>query len=230
MVSFTSNKIFLDSETVAEQLRSARQVRELKLSEVAKRLKISLKYLEALEKGQLEKLPQGVYGKNFLREYAIFLDLDEKELMKVFERENFTPAASGEELFCQHASKSHYFLTLPRIIKNSLIAGLIVLCFLYLGRRLEMIVAAPSLVVTSPQENLITTDKTIKLSGTAEAETEVDINGESILSDSNGNFSKQIDLKDGVNLITVTAKKKYGRESTIQRQILVKGDNNSNIN
>ena len=38
MNSFISNKIFFDAETVAEQLRSARQERGLKLEKIAKEL------------------------------------------------------------------------------------------------------------------------------------------------------------------------------------------------
>ena len=70
---FKSNKIYLDSETVSEQLRSSRQAKKLKLSFIAKKLNINEKYLAALEKGEYKELPHGVYGKNFLREYALFL-------------------------------------------------------------------------------------------------------------------------------------------------------------
>ena len=40
MKFFKSNKIYLDSETVAEQLRSARQTKNLKLEAVAKKINV----------------------------------------------------------------------------------------------------------------------------------------------------------------------------------------------
>ena len=79
MLKFKSNKILLDSETVAERLRGARQAKNIKLEEAAKKLNISYKYLRALERGEYDKLPAGVYGKNFLREYAFFFGFSHVE-------------------------------------------------------------------------------------------------------------------------------------------------------
>ncbi|MFH1582819.1 MAG: helix-turn-helix transcriptional regulator, partial [Candidatus Falkowbacteria bacterium] len=103
---FKSNKIYLDSELVSEQLRSARQAKKIKLSLIAKKLNINEKYLEALEKGEYEKLPHGVYGKNFLREYALFLGLDYKKLAADYETEiNIVEPKRQKELFSKQVIK-----------------------------------------------------------------------------------------------------------------------------
>ncbi|MFZ1321319.1 MAG: helix-turn-helix domain-containing protein, partial [Ignavibacteria bacterium] len=70
MPFFNKTPILLDEETLAEQLRRRRQASGLKLEEASKRLKIKVAYLDALEKGRYDLLPSGVYGRNFLREYA----------------------------------------------------------------------------------------------------------------------------------------------------------------
>ena len=57
--------------------------------------------------------------------------------------------------------------------------------------------------------------------GQSETEAEVKINGELILMDEDGNFSKLINLKKGVNPLEISAKKKYSRENLIIRQVLV---------
>ncbi len=219
MVSFQANKIYLDSETISEQLRGARQARGLKLGDVAKKLKINYKYLEALEKNRFEKLPAGVYGKNFLREYAVFLGLDDREMIKIFEQEN---APARKQFFSVQVVKNLRFIAIPKVFKNFLILSTVTVCFVYLGLRLDKIVSPPALSVNNPAENLITSARNILVSGSTEAETEIVINGEQILSGSDGAFSKEVDLKSGMNTITVTAIKKYGRESTVTRQILVK--------
>lgn len=220
---FTSTKIFLDSETVAEQLRSARQTKNLKLKDIAEKLNINYKYLEALERGNLEELPSGVYGKNFLREYASFLGLDDEELLKIFERETAVRQGSGRaELFSRQTARSRHFLAMPKILRNSLVASIVIICLIYLGYRLDKIISPPKLIITSPIENLITTERSIKVEGTTENEAQITINGEQILSDTRGNFLKEINLKNGINIIAITAKKKYGRENTIIRQVLVR--------
>lgn len=221
MVSFTTNKIFLDAETVSEQLRRTRQDRNLKLTEVAKKLSIKEAYLEALEKNEFWKLPKGVYGKNFLREYAIFLGLNYKELLENFDRET-VDKEKEKNLFSTQVVKNSNFLAMPRIARNLVIAIVVLACFVYLGYRLNKIVSPPSLTIDSPQENLITGEKEIEVKGVSEAETQIVINGELVLADSQGSFLKRVDLKNGINTITVMAKKKYGRANIVERQILVK--------
>jgi len=225
MKFFKLNKIFLDNETLAEQLRRARQAKKLKLEEVAKKLKINYKYLAALEKGEYDKLPKGIYGKNFLREYALFLGLNYRELGEVFNEEKkiFEPH-DAKELFSRQVVKKTYFWLVPKIVRNIIIALIILICFLYLGFRLNKIISPPSLFIYSPIENFSTNQHTVNVSGKTEPETQLNINGESVLSDLNGNFSKLVNLKNGINTIIITATKKYGRDKTITRQVLVKSE------
>lgn len=223
MVSFVSNKIFLDSETISEQLKKAREEKRLKLADVAKKLNIKYEYLEALENHEFWKLPKGVYGKNFLREYAIFLKLNYREMLEVFEKEVVVKTQEKEQqLFSTQIAKNLYFLALPKMLRNTIIVFIILICFTYLGFRMNKIVSPPFLTVSSPEENLIVEEKTVEVSGVVETEAQLFINGEMVLSDARGMFYKKVDLKNGVNVIVVTAKKKYGRAHTIQRQVLVK--------
>ena len=101
--------------------------------------------------------------------------------------------------------------------------GLVVaICFVYLGYRLNKIISPPALLVETPAMNLITKQTSWLIAGKTEAEASLVVNGENVLSDKNGNFSKLIHLKNGLNFIEVTARKKYGRSRVITRQILVK--------
>ena len=60
------------------------------------------------------------------------------------------------------------------------------------------------------------------MSGKTEAEVKVVINNEIILCDIYGNFTKSVNLKNGLNIITITASKKYGKSKTIIKEVLVK--------
>ena len=221
---FKSNTIFLDKETVSEKLRSARQGKKLKLFEVAKKLNISLKYLDALEKGQYEKLPPKSYAKTFLREYAIFLGLKYEDLAKIFDQELIyvKQPKSLKEIFIQHADKSTHFITIPKILINFIIVMVISSCFLYLGIRLKNINSSPDLIIVSPPGNLITDQREVEVIGEVDQETQVSINNESVLTQTGGKFTKTVNLKQGINLIVISAKKKYSKENIITRQILVK--------
>ena len=68
-------------------LRRGRQLRGLSLADVATSTKIGPRYLAALEdEAPLEDFPAPVYARLFLREYAGHLGLDDRELLKAFDR------------------------------------------------------------------------------------------------------------------------------------------------
>jgi cytoskeletal protein RodZ len=70
---------------IGSTLREARRRRGLGLDEVEAATMIRVRYLDALEREQLELLPPDPYGRSFLREYAEFLGLDGDILASEYE-------------------------------------------------------------------------------------------------------------------------------------------------
>ena len=66
--------------SIGDTLRRERQRRNLELPKIAGELKISVRFLEAMEQDEFGKLPGGVFTKSFVRQYAGFLGLDAEEL------------------------------------------------------------------------------------------------------------------------------------------------------
>src|SRR5690242_8517381 len=67
--------------SIGETLRRERLRRGLSLDQISGETKISAHLLEALEADQFDRLPGGVFAKNFVRQYARILELDEDELL-----------------------------------------------------------------------------------------------------------------------------------------------------
>ncbi len=223
MIQFKPSRILLASEVIAEQLQDARQAKNLKLKDIAKELNIKEEYLRALEKGEYNKLPAGIYGKNFLKEYAFYLGLDYKKLLKDWQEEkNIGQSVRKKEIFSKQVIKKHNFLVIPKIIRSIIIIIIVLICFFYLGFYLKGVISSPKIYIIEPQDNLITNNNFVVVLGLTEPETQVIINEELILSDSDGLFTKRVNLKSGINTIIIVVRKKYGRERTIKRQILVK--------
>jgi transcriptional regulator with XRE-family HTH domain len=88
-------------------LREARNRREISLAEVEAATRIRLRYLRAIESGEWDALPGGVYTRGFIRAYASFLGLDGERLANEYRREvegttgergsgsDLAPAAAG---------------------------------------------------------------------------------------------------------------------------------------
>jgi cytoskeleton protein RodZ len=73
------------SISVGAELRAAREAAGLGLSEVADRLKLSLRQLEAIERDDFDSLPGATFVRGFVRNYARFLELDPAPLMSALE-------------------------------------------------------------------------------------------------------------------------------------------------
>ncbi|WP_455221298.1 RodZ domain-containing protein [Kaarinaea lacus] len=64
-----------------EKLRQAREKHNLTPADIAKELKLDVRFVKALEAGQLEKLPQPVYTAGYIRAYAKLVDLPADEIV-----------------------------------------------------------------------------------------------------------------------------------------------------
>lgn len=66
--------------SVGERLRQARESQGRELSQIAEQLRISSRYLAAIESGDLSRLPGGFFVRSFVRQYANALGVPEAEL------------------------------------------------------------------------------------------------------------------------------------------------------
>jgi len=78
-----------------EELKRSRVIREVSLESIAAATKISVRHLEALEKGDVAKLPAPVFTRGFIRAYAGFLGLDPEEMVNAYLAEVGAGAARG---------------------------------------------------------------------------------------------------------------------------------------
>lgn len=68
-------------DELGQILREARETKGLTLAEVQSEIRISTRFLEALESGEYQVLPTPVHVRGFLRNYARFLGLDPQPLL-----------------------------------------------------------------------------------------------------------------------------------------------------
>jgi cytoskeletal protein RodZ len=69
-------------KVVGETLRRRREDKNISLKEASNATSIRLVHLEAIEKGEGEKLISPVYAQGFFKQYAAYLGLDADQLVK----------------------------------------------------------------------------------------------------------------------------------------------------
>ena len=70
-----------------------RRERGISLDEIASATKISIRSLRAIEDCEFRKLPGGIYNTSYIRQYARAVDVDESELVAVYEESTATAAS-----------------------------------------------------------------------------------------------------------------------------------------
>lgn len=68
----------------SEELKSKRESLEITLSEIAAKTRLDIKYLEAIEEGNFEIMPE-VYMRAFIKEYAQAIDIDEQAALEKYD-------------------------------------------------------------------------------------------------------------------------------------------------
>ncbi len=227
MDNFTNKQINPEG-TLGQKLIDQRLLLKLDLSVLAEETGVHKKYFRALEEGDYKSLPPEVYSKNFLRKYLKALHLPEKEHVDLFLKEKKSyEAIHGIKKDKKFIEKISLFnlISAPKILRNSLIVIVAAALLGYLAWQINDITAAPHLQINSPQENITTEKSSIIVEGRAEKEASVSINDEGVSSNPEGIFRKELQLQEGINIIKITAKKKYGDETTIYRTVIVENNN-----
>lgn len=84
--------------TIGEQLRLAREEQHIPLREVSDQTRISIHYLEAIEVNDFNKLPGGIFNRSFVKAYARYVGIDEKEAVEGYTRYMRETGDTGEEV------------------------------------------------------------------------------------------------------------------------------------
>jgi cytoskeletal protein RodZ len=83
----------MSENTSGLELATIRRNRGISLESISESTKISVRSLEAIEKGDYRKLPGGIYNTSYIRQYARAIDYDESLLLEAYHRQS-NPAAA----------------------------------------------------------------------------------------------------------------------------------------
>jgi cytoskeleton protein RodZ len=138
--------------TVSERLREARERTGLSLRELSARTKIRTPLLDAIERADFGRIPQGLLARGFLRAYAREVGLDPESIVRQFQdeyesetrRPDALPAATAsvdseqqDHNDCQSSGRLHL-----RIVAS--VAALIGVVFIFVQGRSEVDDRVPS--------------------------------------------------------------------------------------
>ncbi|NQU83901.1 MAG: helix-turn-helix domain-containing protein [Parcubacteria group bacterium] len=209
-------------QSVGEKLRDLREANFYTTARFAKRLLIHEKYIKAIESGRYDDLPDEMSTKNFIRSYAKYFGHDPVPYINQYLRETkdrFIPKRKKHELIGRTIPKVSKFWVLTNLTRNIFISFLVLGFVFYIGFEIKKIITPPNLTIVTPQDELVVKKPIIRVTGKTEKEVRVKINGEIVMPHTDGSFNEEVDLQRGLNLIKISAAKKYSKENIIFRKV-----------
>ena len=88
-------------------LATIRQNRGISLAQIAESTKISLRWLQAIERGEFAKMPGGIYNTSYIRQYARAIDYDESAILSHYHQAT-KAAANSDKRETKHGFPRDY--------------------------------------------------------------------------------------------------------------------------
>jgi len=216
-------------KSLKETFNEALELRNLDVKKLAELTDIPVHYLSALASGDPRKLPASPYVRGYLVKIADVLKIDRESLIRVYKQEmSFWPAkTSGPEDKLppnRYALKSKKKLTAVAIGGAAILAVIIFFIFQF-----SSFLGNPKLNIDIPLLTkdgvYLSKDPVVKITGSINPSDKLTINGEEILSKSDGTFEKDLLLQQGTYGIVFKVKRFLGKEITENKLIDYSPDN-----
>jgi cytoskeletal protein RodZ len=218
---FVMRKLDRTPATLGEKLRGLRRGQAVTLEMLVARTQIQKKYLQALEKGAYESLPEPLYTRQFVRMYASVLGADVKYFLELYDEECgrcdlLAPMQAPRQRLRKH------FLMSWNLLSGYIFIGLAILgIFIYIISQMAGVFLAPSLTIEDPSEAyVITSQATVPIRGTVEDGGTVLINGQTVPTNEQNQFSVDVPLERGINKVIIEAIRRYSAHTKVERTVL----------
>lgn len=207
-------------KTLGEKLRTLRRGQAVSLDMMERDTHIQRRYLEALERGRYEALPEPMYARNFIRAYARVLGADETYLLELYEDECGRCDLVGPMQTPRQKVKGARLAIWNRYVKFGLIVFAVIVIIGYFGHQVSEVLAPPEIVLLTPEDRSLTHEAVVTVSGIVDGEATVYVNNQPVVVNADASFSVDVDLQEGLNVILVEAERRYSRTARVERYIV----------
>lgn len=205
-------------QTVGELLRTRRTMLGIPLAQVELETKIRGKFLTQLETGDYSRLPNDVYTRGFVQQYASYLGMSGQIIAEQYVAER--GGTIEAETRAPRIVKPVRLIITGRLVGVMATALLVLGVIGYLATQFSSLAAAPKLILTSPTADETINGSSIRISGRTTPGSDVSVNDIPVPSDADGQFSDTLALQEGINTIRIESKSKLGKATLITRNII----------
>lgn len=201
--------------TAGEVLKNKRESLGKPLDQVSSDTKIQKRFLEYIEQDKFSYFDSEVFLTGFIKIYAKYLGLDINKILALYRRSN--PSVQRELIKKEEkeskgknivGKKQLSFKTLdPKTLVTFILSTFLLLIIGYIGLQIYKFQTPPEITILEPLDGAEVNEESVTVKGEVDNNTVIEINDKPVETNDDGSFEKEIELKEGSNLITVRAKK-----------------------
>jgi cytoskeletal protein RodZ len=195
--------------TAGEVLKNKRESLGKSIETASLDTKIQRRFLQYIENNQFSFFDSEVFLTGFIKIYAQYLNLDVDKVLALYRRSNpkrKEPKSLKKEPKLPKRGIRADLLN-PKTVITTLLILFLTLIIGYIGFQIYKFQSPPELNITEPLSDIETKLEEISVKGKTEINTTVEINGTSLEPNDNGTFEKIVKLNEGINIITIRARK-----------------------
>ena len=110
-------------------------------------------------------------------------------------------------------------ITIQHVLKVLGFGAILVLLMFYLHHQAKNLIDGPELSLSGMLETVQHT-RTVTLHGDTKNIVSIHLNGKEIYTDEDGHFSRSLVLEDGYTIMTLTAKDRFGRSTSLTKEFV----------
>ncbi len=215
-----NNPSTLNTKRTGDILRAAREAKGRSLEDVSKAIKVRVPMLQSIEQGKFFGLTDPLYLKGFIKAYALYVGLDEHEVLPFFRREY------DEQREQQQLSQplSPIEPKKSKITPGWVVVGFLTLAILvvigYSYNQYVSVALNPDLSLSQPQSNSTSTNGQLQVEGQTNPDSTLTLNGQSVQLDPDGKFKFTVGLATGSNTLRFEAVNKLGKSTVVERTVV----------
>lgn len=222
---FVVRKLLEGTNTLGEKLRALRRSKAVSLPMMEEATRVQRRYLEALERGRYDELPEPLYTRNYLKAYARALGADDQYFLELYDDEVGQMDLLAPHRLPRLRVRKGRFLVFSKFVAAGAVLTVILGIGGYFLWQTSALLRPPSVVITNPNDGLTVGSALLSLQGYVKDEdVTVFVNGETVAITDDQNFLTDVDLTRGLNIITIEAKRRYSRKAVIYRRIFFNPD------
>lgn len=192
--------------TAGEVIKRKRESLGKDLNTVSIDTKIQRRFLEYIEKNQFDRFDSQIFASGFLKIYSKYLGLDVEKILALYRRSTMQEIKVKESKTSKKKKVTKIQIS-PKLLGVVTISLFLLLIVGYVGFQIYKFQTPPPLSVIKPVDEYVSDTETILLEGVTQPSTLISVNDATVQVDMEGNFRTEITLLEGVNTISVKARK-----------------------